>query len=598
MGFDNTRGSTKYFNIVRRLTFPSLKRVLLGLLIAPPVGCGLSFYLASRTLGGALEGVLFGFAVLTVPSIMSELIVSLFILEGDSLFYPRRCLALSLALDAFWILFLLVGGLSAPVITQFPQTFFFLGFLSVFSLRFIVIFALSGYGVYRKTLAAVIQPLQCLLAPMILFHFEPVRTGVVFGTALVLAPLLTLPLLRHIEKKGMTALGVSPLDFFRAFLSNMLDRKNGPIEEYLEAMSVTQRLTSNVIAFRRKTDASLKASLVVANFHPGPFLNVGSSVLPHLIKKSVENEKGGIVMVPHGVSGHELNIVSQRENQRFVSHLFGQFNTDDASDLSTKMARASIGKASATCQCFGDAALVTLTLSPLDMEDIPTEVSTSILDTSWNSNPVVIVDSHNSITDLRVMTNEETGNLVDSGRKAIETAEQSSKASFKIGVSHDSLDVFSPEDGIGPSGLAILLVQVSEQTVAYVTIDGNNMKSGLRERMLSLLRREGVVDGEIMTTDSHMVSGLVPARLGYYPVGEGLDESLLMKRFESAVEAAKQNLEDAKAEWNSGTIMMKTLGRRAFERITQEVHDSSRFVAGWMSIIILLPVVVGLIILR
>ena len=597
MAYDRAQSTTKYYNVVRRLTFPSLGKVTLGLIIIPTAACGLAYLLASRGLGTLANGMLFGFLCLALPSIIGELLVSFFVLRGDPLFSLRRCTALSLLLDLLWIIFLVIGGLVNPVPGRFPELVFLLGFLSVASLRFLTVYALSGYGALRKTMAAFVQPLTCLMFALILYDFPSRATGTAIVTGLIIAPVLALPLIWQIESKGKKTLSVSPLGFFRAFLVNLLETKNGPIEKYLEDIAHTQEIRSNIITFQRKSDGVMKAALVVSAFHPGPFLNVGSSVLPFLIKQSVEQKERGIVAVPHGVSGHELNLVSQNENKRVINHILGLFNTKNRDSKATQMTRVNFGPASSTCQIFGKAALVTLTLSPLDMEDIPTSVASSILQSNWKSDSIVIIDSHNSITEMRIIGEKEAEYLGSAANNAMAVAENMTLMPFRAGASADRLEVFRPEDGIGPSGICVFLINVGDQTVAYVTIDGNNLTTGFRDEMLAVLKSKGIPDGEIMTTDSHMVSGLVASRLGYYPVGDKLDRSLFIERFKSTIDRAKADLEDVDVRWASGNIKAKTLGRSAFEGITQEIRNSSRMVAAWMFIIVLVPAIIGLMIL-
>lgn len=597
MAFDTMTGTTQYYNFARRLSFPSLRTVVFALVLISPAASALAFLLASGDPNSLLDGLLFGFVTLTIPSVISELIVSLFVLEDDPLFKVRRCFALSLSLNAFWVLFLLVAAILTPVADYFPEPAFQLGFVLVLPLRFIIILTLSCHTVYRRMLAALLQPCLCMLAPTILYGFRINQTALAVLAAVVLAPLLAFPLIWSVERRGTSKFNLSSISFFRAFLVNVLEMENRPIEEHLEAVSTPQELTTGVITFQRRNHETTKATLVVSNFHPGPFLNVGSSVLPFLIKEAVERKNGGIAMVPHGVSGHELNVVSQEENQRVIEHIL-QLRGGAVDEVATSMTRASVGAASATCQCFGNSALVTLTLAPRDMEDIPTEVPTMILQSPWKSDPIIIVDSHNSITNVRPVSREEAQDLVASAEAAIKAAEDAPRISFKVGASADRLEMFRPEDGIGPGGLSVLVVETSGQRVAYITIDGNNLKTGLRERVLSTLKNRGIDDGEVMTTDSHVVSGLIPTRLGYHPVGDGIDESVLIQHLESAVDDALRNLEESKVQWASGAITVKTLGRAMFESITQEIHDSTRFVAGWMSLVLVLPVIVGLFVLR
>jgi putative membrane protein len=50
---------------------------------------------------------------------------------------------------------------------------------------------------------------------------------------------------------------------------------------------------------------------------------------------------------------------------------------------------------------------------------------------------------------------------------------------------------FTVHDGMGSGGISVIVVEVDDQKVAYVTIDGNNMVSGLREKILASLKELG-----------------------------------------------------------------------------------------------------------
>ena len=61
---------------------------------------------------------------------------------------------------------------------------------------------------------------------------------------------------------------------------------------------------------------------------------------------------------------------------------------------------------------------------------------------------------------------------------------------------------------MGTGGITAIVVQVDKQKTAYVVIDGNNMISGLREKILAALTSVGFDESEVFTTDTHAVSAL------------------------------------------------------------------------------------------
>jgi predicted neutral ceramidase superfamily lipid hydrolase len=160
---------------------------------------------------------------------------------------------------------------------------------------------------------------------------------------------------------------------FRGFLLDWLDGNCELLEGQLEKISSEQGLNTTILGFRQKGTENATGILVVSNFHPGPFLNVGSSVLPQMIQEALTGEKS-VVAVPHGISGHEMNLVSQQENKKVIKDItrlasFSKYRSD-----ATRILRVNSGNATASCQALGDCSLVTITLSPNDMEDIPLKI--------------------------------------------------------------------------------------------------------------------------------------------------------------------------------------------------------------------------------
>jgi putative membrane protein len=405
-------------------------------------------------------------------------------------------------------------------------------------------------------------------------------------------------LLTYIEFQGRKKIGASPLHVFRAFLIDWLDWKNELFEEYLEGLGCYQPISITLIGFKKKGGGQLKGVVAVSNFHPGPFLNIGSSVLPSLIQTFIEKKTGAVVAVPHGVSGHESNLVSQRQNERVLRKIEDLLNFSQFSSFASPFIRFEIGYGKASCQIFGENALATLTLSPRSMEDIPAEVAEAL--SSWSENcpeDAALIDAHNCIDDLALTTDEELDDLKKSLKMAVETAAKEPRLPFKVGVAKLSLKDFTLDQGIGPGGLVVLLVETRSQLAGYITIDGNNMAMGLREKILRKLREMGVSDGEVMTTDTHMVNGIVSAKHGYHPVGESIDQKKLIEYVEVAVNEAKNNLEEAEVAWKSAEVEVKVLGSKALRRLINFLYSNIKLVAISMIPVVAVPIIVCLAIL-
>jgi predicted neutral ceramidase superfamily lipid hydrolase len=97
------------------------------------------------------------------------------------------------------------------------------------------------------------------------------------------------------------------------------------------------------------------------------------------------------------------------------------------------------------------------------------------------------------------------------------------------------------------------------------------MHTGIREAILEDLETIGVADGEIMTTDTHLVTGLVRSTLGYYPVGAHLDVGLLKKKVRETVKRAIKSMEDSTTGLSKFSIEVGVLGSETFQTITSFV---------------------------
>jgi predicted neutral ceramidase superfamily lipid hydrolase len=111
-------------------------------------------------------------------------------------------------------------------------------------------------------------------------------------------------------------------------------------------------------------------------------------------------------------------------------------------------------------------------------------------------------------------------------------------------------------------------LKTESDTVSYLTIDGNNMQQGLREKILRSIREMGVSDAEVLTTDTHLVTGLVRSPLGYYPVGAALPTATFVAQITQTVQKAMANLEESSAGFSKFSLQLQVLGSEAFQSIT------------------------------
>ena len=588
-------GTTPYYNLVRRVAFPSTRTIVITSIVFATFGVGLSFSFAERGITSFLFGAAWGVIAFVLPAFASDIILYFTIMKEDPLFYLRRCLALSLFTTATWVLIFLFSSLVAILDRKFifPDFAVILGLFAVIPPRALAIFSMSRTSFAKRTLFTLMEPSLTVLSVIAVFGLPYAR----MATGLVLSSIVGLTfafvLVAVVEVYGRRAIGFSPIRMFRAFLTDWLEGQNREIESYLNELGVETEIEATAFAFRKKGSENVKGVMFVSNFHPGPFLNVGSSVLPYLMYSAISRRFNAVTLVPHGVSGHELNLVSQEQNARIIRWVLEGLEHARYDGSASKVTRMSNEIATATSQTFDRCALVTMTTSPHDMEDVPSEVSNKLSGlTHGRFRHLALVDAHNSLTGPTSMNSEKIGALEEAALSSLQVTAEEPMSSFRVGVARRMPAWFTLQDGFGPSGISAMGVEVSGQLFAYVNVDGNNMVTGLREEIIGAIKTVGFDDGEVMTSDTHMVNGIVSARLGYHPVGEAVPRARLLGEVTEACREALANLETCEVGAVSGQILVTTLGSKSLRRVMGLVYRISKLTA-----LTLFPIVVAITIL-
>jgi putative membrane protein len=517
-----------------------------------------------------IGGFILGLCVFTA-SLLTEYFSSRLLLRKDVILNLRRCLFLSFFSNMLLFTFILVAH---ALLFYFPNLDLFikvvsLGFFADLALRFLVIFTVSFSGTLRKFLSGLLQP-SALFA---LISFAQMKNFLTFYTlyfllAIAFSMLGVWLFRKTLDNVGMKTFGVPSLKLFRAFLADWTESFEQPFEEILEQIGEERDINVSLLMFRGKYDNKLKAILVVPNLHPGPFKNIGSSPLPELIQALLEREAECVVSVPHGISGHELDLASQDQNKKILDFLSRALmeEADGFSNEASPFLMVERKGAKAGCQVFGGCVLLTLTLAPETMEDLPLELNDIISREAekMGFSLAIAIDAHNSINGP---FNLEKATMIIK-EAALSALEEATRLRNEISAMRVGAGKFLPEDlglkdGMGPGGITAVLVEVDGRRTAYVTIDGNNMVSNLRGKILSALREMGIECGEVFTTDTHIVNGVVLADRGYHPVGEVVDHEKIIEYTRKAVLEAVKSMGEATAAWRRVIVpKVKVVGEK------------------------------------
>ncbi|UCE95666.1 MAG: DUF2070 family protein [Candidatus Bathyarchaeota archaeon] len=537
---------------------PSHRKVALLTFLLCIIGGTLAVFPFTTSTSGMILALQFSLLFFSFSSI-SDVIIRQVFMKSDPIFNTRRCAALSAFSILLWFGFLLIGSLLAFFTGSWGLwiDLFSIGFVAVCILR-LVVFSSTSFASYGKALgAALLQPILCLPPLFWTSYYMNYRLTYAevayFPLSIPIAILTVFVFIQSVDKVGMEAFQTPTVKILKAFLANWMEDLVAPVENLFESFGKRRTIDFSLLAF--KAENKIKSLTVVSSFHPGPFKNVGSSLLPFMLQRSLEKKLNCVVAVPHGLYGHEFDLFSQNENQKVLTSVLESTEFTQFSPKATRLVRTQKGVASGSCQIFGDCAVFTLTLAPETTEDFPQEIGDMILKkaSQLGLKHVIIINAHNSINDPF-----DTDKAVDPLKEvALEAMHRTSKfrpSPFKIGISKALPKEFSLEDGMGPGGISVLTIKVGNQTCAYITIDGNNMVSGLREKILGALKEVGVDEGEVLTTDTHAVNAVVLTDRGYHPLGEAISHEKLTDYIKCLTMKAIDNMMPASVAWFAGQV--------------------------------------------
>lgn len=553
-------------------TLPSQERIVLSLFASCVVWGVLAILPSWPSYGGFALGLILGVS-LSLIVFSSDLVISRIFMENDPIFNFRRCSALSLFSSLMWLGITFLGAILSLSLEN-PDVWiklFLLGFCAVLMLRWIVFSTTSFADSGRVFLSSVLQPtlsmtLALLMSPAIGFSltaslilFIPFSISVV-GLTVLLFTFFT-------DRVGEKAVGIPSLSLFKALMTSWTEDLNEPLEKFFESLGGERDVGLYLLAF--KGNKGMKAVMVVPAFHPGPFKNVGSSLFPSSVQDALEKRLRCVVSVPHGLFGHSLDLSSKVQSRKVIDRVLDSVDFPFFESKVTPFVRVEKNGASASCQIFGDCAFLTLTLAPETMEDLPEELNSAIVSEAEERGlPLtIVIDAHNSI-DGPFNLEKAVNPLRMAAVASLDEALSCQRYSFQVGASRVVPEEFGVKEGMGPGGISVIVTKVGGQKAAYVAIDGNNMISGLREKILSMLQELGITEGEILTTDTHAVNGVVLIPRGYHPVGEAMDQSKLIEYVREATIKALNDLETAKVSWRTEIIPnIKVIGEEQIKAL-------------------------------
>lgn len=544
---------------------------------------GMFFCVLSYSLTFGSDGILIGLIDGAMSLGLSGIICGHMIGKKDDFLTSRRALGLMLFGIIFVGMGILIGGLLARAFgngTIFEKTYFLsCGVVVVY--EYVVLAAVSRDKGFGSVLESLLQPALIVLshsAVLYLFERSLFAEGfLMFALTSVVSILTAKVYYSRIEGVGKKIFGVGSLSLFRSLIASLILDKSEFLENDLKKISVKKDVEVRTLSF---TNGKERCVMVAPLVHPGPFRNLGGAALPTTLAESLV-DRGIVPLIFHTPTTHEEDPVSGEDCRRIISAVLDAAYSEGIANAS-KPASIKVGRVTVTVQIFGKTPLVVITRSPVPTEDLPKHVHDICIEklAEYGYSDGVIVDAHNSMdATYEAFEKRDEEDLLAALKEALERATAETGELF-AGFSQSRLDGFSRRDGIGEGGVMVLVTQVNGIKAAFVSLDGNNLLCGLRERIKEELSKLGYGISEVTTTDTHVVTGTAGGQ-GYHVLGKVVPEKALIEKIIQSVREAESKISKCRVEFSKYIVRDMSLlgqeGLRILWSITEEsIHVAKR----------------------
>jgi len=561
---DRIMGLSKYIVSLPETTFSIASMVFLSFVL----GCIVSALEPSANyslLYSIVYGGAAGFLIFGVTSIMSGAVTQPMInaLEGRHMKMKQSMFLSLLSMLIVGFVYLVGSLISSFSIYSYTIDALVYGCVIIFAIRILVLWGTSNINFFKSLPAAATQPTLIISMVIVIVSLSSITTNIGYFSILALlikifiASLILVVAIYSfvviVESPMKRNLGVGGLELLSLFLAHVTEGSTA-LEGLFEDMGEPIDTIIGVTAFKGKD--GLKAIFLSPSVHPGPVGNIGGGNMPTQLANKFET----FTMVSHGPSTHDFNPVSSKELVKIEKVVKKTLETIKYSNNASKFFRVQSGNAKLGVQYFENNLLLLATMAPVGFDDMDFGVGLAIINLAkakTGVDNVVLVECHNAFKGDggRILPgNKEVFDLMD----AVEQLKKPEDLnSLKVGCASDPMEEISKEEGVGESGVKVMIVEVDNQKTGYILLDSNNMVIGFRERIIDLVKELGLDEAEIMTSDTHFVNALSG---GHNPVGNK-SQDLILEKILKCTENAIKDIENVTVACEVSKIEdLKTLG--------------------------------------
>jgi putative membrane protein len=602
MSTDNLVGLTRYI-----MTLPSTRFSLFSMaFLSFIIGCAASLMepLAKYSIfHNVVYGGSAGFLIFGLTSIMGGGLTPLIINSFKNSRYMKMKQSMFLALVSMMIVGVIyvIGSLvSSFSVYDYIIDALIFGCAVMFAFRILAIWGTSNISLIKSVAVSATQPALIISMVIVIVFLTSITTNI--GNFSILALILRIliaslilmvaiySLVVVIESPMRRNLGVGGLELLSLTLSHLTEGSSA-MENLFEDIGEPIDTLTGVISFKGKN--GIKSIFMAPCVHPGPIGNIGGGNMPTILSSKFDT----FTMVSHGPSTHDFNPVASKEINKIEKVVKDSLSNMSYFENVSEFFRVENDGAKIGAQYFDNNLLMLATFSPEGFDDIDFGVGLALMNQAKSVcgvENVILVDCHNCFKG-------EGGRVLPGNKEVFKLMEAVSKIKIpkkrykiKVGCSSDSMDAVSKEDGIGESGIKVMVVEAydyegnsqkssifgalehevfgaskseisnaqnvsfaSSQRTAYILLDSNNMIKGFREKILEKVLELEIDMAEVMTTDTHYVNTLSG---GHNPVGGKIQDEIIESIIKCTAEAIA-DLEEVSVGFKVPHIKdIKTLG--------------------------------------
>lgn len=507
----------------------------------------------------------FGFFVFGLTSILSGATDQQWVYSLKGINIKRKhSMFLSLTSMTILCLITILGVLAGILINKdlFVNSVLF-GCVMIFAWNFLVLWGTSHIGPVKSCIISLFQPLLIigmLIVVIFLGDMEIVLKVGIIGTILkvFIACLVFLiaiySFMKVVETPMKNNLGFGALDLLSFFIAHM-NEGSSSLENLFDTAGEDVDTLVGTLSFKN-LEGDIKALFISPCVHPGPIGDIGGANMPTILA----NKFNTFTMVVHGPSTHDFNPVSVNEIQKIENSVRESLDTMEYSNEVSVFKRYSHEKANIGVQFFNKGMIMLSTFAPSGSDDIEFSVGLSMMIEGQKTCKIensIIVDCHNSFNAEKggvLPGNPEVFQLLDTVK---EIEDLNCEHSLRVGTSINPMNDLDKTNGVGDSGLKVMVIEAGNQKTALALFDSNNMELGFRETIFKELKDLPIDELEVLTTDTHSVNTLSN---GYNPIGVTEKNKIINYLRDSILEAI-DDLEPVEAGTNINKIRnLKTFG--------------------------------------